>query len=115
MLESLIGAIFLLREFRFLIHQKFTALTLSVIHHSWQPFKFAILKNNTMKKNLLLTVIILQSFLAGAQRFEWVSHSTQGVVPTYYSPDAVDAAGNIYTLISTGSSGAIIQGENVPR
>jgi hypothetical protein len=67
-----------------------------------------------MKQILLLSAIILQSLFAVAQRFEWVSHSTQDVVPTSYSPDAVDAAGNIYTLMSTGSTGAIIQGDTIP-
>jgi hypothetical protein len=76
-----------------------------------------ILQNNLnpdrMKKILLLSTIIFQSLFSAAQRFEWVSHSTQSVVPTNYSPDAVDAAGNIYTLISTGSAGAIIQGDTI--
>src|ERR1041385_8233992 len=66
-----------------------------------------------MKNNLLLSAIILQSLLSSAQRFEWVSHSTQSI-PNTWSPNAVDPAGNIYALIGTTGSGAIIQGDTIP-
>jgi hypothetical protein len=66
-----------------------------------------------MKKNLLLSAIILQSLFSSAQRFEWVTHSTQAI-PNTWSPVVVDAAGNIYTLIGTSPSGAIIQGDTIP-
>src|SRR6185503_5498564 len=66
-----------------------------------------------MKNNLLLSAIIFQVLFVSAQRFEWVSHSTQAI-PNTWSPDAVDLAGNIYTLIGTTNTGAIIQSDTIP-
>ncbi|MEP7168510.1 MAG: hypothetical protein ABI855_04015, partial [Bacteroidota bacterium] len=69
-----------------------------------------------MKKTLLLSAIILQSIIANAQKFEWLSHSSQASVPgaEEYAPVAVDPAGNIYTAIQTSSTGIVIQGDTFP-
>jgi len=66
-----------------------------------------------MKKNLLLSAIILQVLVASAQRYEWVSHSNQNVA-NFNAPVGVDPAGNVYTLIGTNASGGIIQGDTLP-
>src|SRR6185295_5113926 len=64
-----------------------------------------------MKKNLLLSAIILQSLFSSAQRYEWVSHADIAGTNAL-APVAVDPAGNIYTLIHTGTD-AVIQGDTV--
>lgn len=64
-----------------------------------------------MKKTLLLSAIMLQAIIAGAQKFEWLSHSSQASLGAEeYAPVAVDPAGNIYTAIQTTSTGIVIQG-----
>lgn len=61
-----------------------------------------------MKKITLLSAIILQTLFATAQKFEWVSHSSQGYTNVNNAPLAVDAAGNSYTVIFTWSSVPVI-------
>ncbi len=68
-----------------------------------------------MKKLLLFSAFLLFSSISSAQKFEWVSHSSQGNVNLDNSPLAVDAAGNSYTAIRTSSYvPVIIQGDTFP-
>src|SRR6185436_5455116 len=66
-----------------------------------------------MIKTLLIVAATICSQFSFAQKFEWVTHSSQQYPFNTATPLTTDAPGNVYAIIHTDDHGAVIQGDSI--